>query len=211
MALGAAAFVIGLTGAMAPGPFLTVTITETLRNGRLAALKLLVGHAVLELTLIVGLALGLKTVLDADAVVLIVSLAGGGFLLWMALDLLIGAARGSITLDLADSGAELRYGPVAQGAAVSLSNPYWTLWWLTIGVKLAMDGIGMGASGVAAFFLGHELADLAWYGLVVTVVHSGRRLLTPRSYRAVIALCALFLLYLGADFVWEGIASLTSR
>ena len=48
LALGGSAFLIGLTGAMSPGPYLTVTITRTVTKGPRSAALMLVGHALLE-------------------------------------------------------------------------------------------------------------------------------------------------------------------
>jgi threonine/homoserine/homoserine lactone efflux protein len=200
--LGAYAFVIALTGAMAPGPLLTVTITETVRRGRLSALLLLVGHALLEAALLVGFAFGLQEFLGRDAVSTALAVIGGVFLLWMGGSLLYDAINGRLTLDMDPTDEKAsRFGPVTTGAAVSLSNPYWTMWWVTIGVKLASDGLALGPLGVATFFIGHELADFAWYALVIVAVHSGRRFLTDRLYRWVIGVCASFLVYLGGAFI----------
>jgi len=96
-------------------------------------------------------------------------------------------------------------GPVAQGALVSLSNPYWTLWWVTIGAALAAKGLAFGPAGVVSFYVGHELADLAWYAAVILAVSSGRHLLSPRIYRGVMGALAVFLLYLGVRFVGAGV------
>lgn len=193
---------IALTGAMAPGPFLTVTITETIRKGRGAALMLLVGHAVLEAVLLVGFAFGLQTFLAGPTVAGVLAVVGGAFLLWMGGNLLTRAVRGTIGLHLETAvDVRLAYGPVLQGAAVSLSNPYWTLWWVTIGVKLAADGLAIGPLGVIAFFVGHQLADVAWYGAVILAVSSGKRFLSDKVYRVIIGGCALFLVVLGVLFV----------
>ncbi len=211
--LGIAAMVIGLSGAMAPGPFLTVTITRTLQHGRVSALLMLVGHALLEATLLVGFAFGLQSFLSRPAVSTVLALVGGAFLLWMSGDLLLGAVRGTINADLDVSAQEApapssRFGPILQGALVSLSNPYWTLWWVTIGVTLAAQGLSMGPIGVGAFFIGHQLADFAWYGFVIAAVHGGRHLLSDRVYRTIIGLCALFLLYLAVRFLVAGVTGL---
>jgi threonine/homoserine/homoserine lactone efflux protein len=201
------AFLVGLTGAMAPGPFLTVTVTRTLRHGRASALLMLVGHALLEALLLVGFAFGLQAFLRRPAVTTALALAGGAFLLWMGTGLLRSTTDGSLTLDAARSGdvPVSRFGPVLHGAMISLSNPYWTLWWATAGLKLASDGLALGPVGVAAFFVGHELADVAWYTLVVFTVASGKRFATDRTYRIVIGVCAAFLVYLGVQFVWTGL------
>ncbi|MDZ4655803.1 MAG: LysE family transporter [Coriobacteriia bacterium] len=206
--LGGAAFLIGLSGAMAPGPYLTVTVTRTLRDGPLAAAMMLVGHAALEGLLLIGFAFGLQTLLARPVVTTALAVIGGVFLLWMGGGLLLGAARGTIAATAEADARPSRVGPVLHGAAVSLSNPYWTLWWATIGVKLAADGLAIGPLGIIAFFLGHQLADVAWYGFVITAASKGRHLLSNRVYRTLIGTCALFLLYLGVRFLTDGILSL---
>ncbi|MBN2840384.1 MAG: LysE family transporter, partial [Coriobacteriia bacterium] len=208
LALGGAAFVVALSGAMAPGPYLTVTITRTMTRGPVSAALMLVGHALLEGALLVGFAFGLQTVLRLPAVATALALVGGAILIWMGQDLLRGAARGSIMPGADTAAPESRLGPILQGITVSLSNPYWTLWWATIGVKLASDGLAIGPLGVVAFFIGHELADIAWYGFVITAVSRGRGLLAERPYRLVIGACAVFLLYLGARFFIDGVGML---
>ena len=205
MKLGAAAFVVGLSGAMSPGPYLTVTITRTLSKGRLSAALMLLGHAILEGALLVGFAFGLQEFLKRPSVASVMALAGGAVLLWMGFGLLKGSYTGTIAADLEAAEEPSRLGPVFQGILVSLSNPYWTLWWATIGVKLAADGLAIGTVGVIAFFIGHQLADIVWYGFVIGAVSAGRGLLSEPVYRGIIAVLALFLVYLGMTFVWEGL------
>lgn len=201
------AFLVGLTGAMAPGPFLTVTITRTLRHGRASALLMLVGHALLEAALLVGFAFGLQAFLRRQDVTTGLALAGGAFLLWMGTALLRSTVDGSLSLASARRGDApvSRFGPVLHGAVISLSNPYWTLWWATAGLKLASDGLAIGPLGVLAFFVGHELADVTWYTAVVFSVASGKRFASDRAYRLVIGVCAAFLVYLGVQFLWSGL------
>jgi len=210
LGLGLAAFVIGLSGAMSPGPYLTVTITRTMRHGRASAALMLVGHALLEAMVLVGFAFGLQAFLSQDAVARTLALLGGAVLLWMGLDLISGAVRAKISLETDTDTQESRFGPVVHGILVSLSNPYWTLWWVTIGIKLASDGLAMGPSGIAAFFIGHQMADVAWYGFVIWAVAKGRHLLSDSVYRTIIGTLGVFLIYLGANFVWDGITSLTA-
>jgi len=209
LSLGVQAFIVGLSGAMSPGSYLTVTIARTLQKGPLSASLMLVGHALLEAVLLIGFAFGLQHFLQLGTVTLVLAVAGGVVLLWMGGGLLSGAARGTIAADLetAETAAISAHplGAVAQGAVVSLSNPYWTLWWATIGVKLAADGLAIGPVGVAAFFIGHQLADVSWYVFVIVVVHRGKKLLTPRVYCVVMGLLGAVLLYMGLRFLGEAV------
>ncbi|PKQ15820.1 MAG: lysine transporter LysE [Actinobacteria bacterium HGW-Actinobacteria-7] len=210
LALGAAAFVVGLSGAMSPGPYLTVTITRTVQRGWFSAGLMLVGHALLEGALLVGFAFGLQHFLQQPLVTTVMALAGGAVLLWMGYGLLSGVWSGDIVRDLevaehADGRAAPSHaGSIVQGIVVSLSNPYWTLWWATIGLKLASDGLAIGPVGVAAFFLGHQLADWSWYALVIAAASRGKELLTPGLYRSVMGVLAVLLVYIGARFVASG-------
>lgn len=200
LALGVSAFLIAFTGAMAPGPYLTVTITRTVTRGPRSAALMLVGHALLEGLLLIGFAFGLQDILRNLHVARVLSGVGGVFLVWMGWSLIRGAIAGTVSPTAGEPQPEPRLGAILHGATVSLSNPYWTLWWVTIGIKLAADGLALGPLGIACFFIGHELADVTWYGLVIAATARGKQLLTDRPYRLLIGACALFLLYLGARF-----------
>jgi threonine/homoserine/homoserine lactone efflux protein len=203
--IGASAFVIALTGAMMPGPLLTVTIEHVVTRGRMHAVLLMVGHALLEALLLVGLAFGLQRFLTLPAVTVALGLVGGGFLLWMGATMMRDAVKDRLMLTLtaeapgASSGSRL--GPVLRGAAVSLANPYWTLWWATVGLAWAARAIAVGPAAVVAFFIGHEAGDFAWYLAVIAAVHSGRRFLSGTTYRLLVGMCAAFLLLLGLFFI----------
>jgi threonine/homoserine/homoserine lactone efflux protein len=208
LALGVQAFVVGLSGAMSPGPYLTVTIARTMQKGPFSAALMLVGHGLLEAALLIGFAFGLQYFLQLTMVTFVLAVVGGAVVLWTGYGLLAGALRGTIAADLETaedagmSGHPLK--AVAHGAIVSISNPYWTIWWATIGVKLAADGLAIGPVGVLAFFVGHQLADVSWYAFVIVVVHRGKGLLTPRVYCVIMGVLGAALLYIGARFVGEG-------
>src|SRR5512133_628815 len=93
LTLGAQAFVVGLSGAMSPGSFLTVTIARTMQRGAFSAALMLVGHALLEGALLVGFAFGVHLLLGLPVVMLVLSAVGGGVLLWLGYGLVSGAVR----------------------------------------------------------------------------------------------------------------------
>ena len=55
-------FVIGLTGALAPGPTLVATINASVAGDWTAGLKVSLGHVIVELFLVILILLGLATV-----------------------------------------------------------------------------------------------------------------------------------------------------
>lgn len=211
--LGVTSFLVALSGAMAPGPLLTVTIAESVKRGVIAGPLLVAGHAILEAGLVVALGFGLAPFITNHGVVAAISLAGGGFLLWMGGTIVRDAVRGGITLDLnvpKTNGGPARGGSTAGrlitlGVVVSLSNPYWSLWWATLGLKYVTMALKWAWVGVTVFFIGHILADLAWYVAVSGAVAKSRQFLSPAVYWGVLAVAGLFLIGLGGCFVYGGL------
>lgn len=78
-------FLVALTGAMAPGPLLTYTIIQSVRTDRrgyLMGVWVIIGHALLEMGIIVLLLLGFSFVLKNMMVVRIIGTIGGIILAW---------------------------------------------------------------------------------------------------------------------------------
>ena len=198
---------VGLSGALMPGPLLTVTINESYRRGFIAAPLLVAGHAVLEGSLVVLLVLGLDRVIGNAVFFGVVGVAGGAFLFWMGMGMAVDVRDGGLRLDL-QAHASSRIGPFVAGLTTSLSNPYWFLWWATFGLSWLLRSMQHGAVGVTSFYVGHIMADLLWYFLVAFLVVNGRRFLSDRVYNYVILGCGTFLVILGARFMGDGLAHL---
>jgi threonine/homoserine/homoserine lactone efflux protein len=195
-------FVIGFSGAIMPGPMLTVTIREAGRRGFWAGPLVVLGHGLLELALVVALLQGLDRWLRAPLFTGSVGLVGGVMLLAMAGSMLRGLPV--LRLQLQGAGDRNPGGAVLGGVVTSLSNPYWTLWWATVGMGYLTLTTGTGVPGTAAFFIGHILSDLVWFSLVATLIHCGRRFVTDRMYRWLVGGCALLLLYFAGVFIHSG-------
>ncbi len=195
-------FIIGLSGAIMPGPVLTVAISETTKRGFFAGPLIVLGHAILEMTLLLLLVLGFSEIIKKPVLLGIVGIAGGAVLLWMSFDMLKGL--GKLTLDLSE-GKSTWGGPVTAGILTSLSNPYWIIWWATIGLGYVIISMDFGFAGLAVFFAGHILSDLAWYSVVSLFVSRGRKYISDRIYRGIIASCAVMLILFGIYFGVTGI------
>ncbi len=197
-------FVVGLSGAMMPGPVLTVAISETYKKGFWAGPLLVLGHAVLELALVIGLVAGLGRLLKSSSLIGFIGIGGGLFLLWMGWGIIRSARKPQFSINTHDAGASQKFGPVIAGVTVSISNPYWTIWWVSVGAGFVVQALEQKYLGLAAFFGGHIMSDLAWYSLVSLAIVTGRRLLSDRTYRGILTLCGLFLICLAVYFAYSG-------
>ncbi len=203
-------FGVGFSGAAAPGPLLAFTIRESVRSGFRAGPLVSAGHVLLELPLVVGLVWGLGGFLNRDPVVAGISLAGGALLLWMGGGLVLRPGRHLSEADREGVGASGVRRMVFGGVVISLANPFWTIWWATIGLGFLAWAQESGKAGVGAFYVGHALADFAWYTFVAVAVASSGRVMGPRLYRGLLMGCGLFLVGLGVWFLMVGVRHLAA-
>ncbi|WP_242847493.1 LysE family transporter [Syntrophomonas zehnderi] len=202
---------MGLSGAMMPGPLLTATIVSTARYGFMAGPLIVLGHALLELALLIGLLAGFSTILLLPQVGQTVAVVGGSFLLYLGYSMLKDTVQGRLILpdgqpDQASS-APLRH-PAVTGVLLSVSNPYWILWWATIGLSYLTIAWKSGKSGIISFYSGHILADLLWYSLIALIISTGSRWLNPLIYRLILIVSAVFLAVMGGYFIYSGFSSI---
>jgi threonine/homoserine/homoserine lactone efflux protein len=201
-ALFFSSFMIAFSGALMPGPLLAATIEASTRRGVLAGPLLMVGHGLLEVALLLALLLGLAPFIMQDGVFAVIALSGAVILIWMAVGMF--RSRPSLRDDRhgdAPEGGNI----VVSGALMSAANPYWVIWWATIGLGYVLYCRQFGPGGIAAFFAGHILADVVWYTAVSGAVAKGRRFLTDRRYQWLIRSCASFLFVFAGYFFWTGL------
>lgn len=197
--IAVSSFIIALSGALVPGPLFTITVGESFRRGFIAGPLIILGHAILELSLVVLLILGVMPFLAAESTRHVVGIAGGTILVIMGGTLIRDAAKKRLEMSLKDGRRGLH--PVLAGIVGSISNPYWLIWWATVGLGYLVSSLKYGLLGVGAFFLGHITADLAWYSLISLTVTKGRGLVGDRGYRFMLYACGVFLIFFGGWFI----------
>ena len=189
---------ISLTGVMMPGPVTAVTVTKGSQRKAAGALVAL-GHGLVELPLIALIYLGFDHFLTLAEVKISVGLAGGLLLMWMALQMF------KIRPLVFDEGKDMSHGSVIAGLATTAANPYFFIWWATVGARLLTDARAFGSTGVVALGATHWLCDLGWLFFVSWAIFKSRRLWTQRVHRVVFGVCAAILAGFGAWFIFSGL------
>ena len=195
------AFTIGLTGALAPGPTLVVTINSSLQRGWTMGPKVAAGHALAEVVIFLLIVGGLAAVAEEETG--IVAAVGGTALILFGLLTLKGSK--TATMEISEKGATSN--PYLAGALTSVANPYFWIWWLSVGSALVLAELRESIVFAMIFMIGHWGADFGWYTLVSTSLDRGRTLLSKANYRRTLALCGAFLVLFGASYLagaWSG-------
>ncbi len=195
-------FGISLSGALAPGPVTAVAIAMGSRN-RFAGTLMALGHGVIEFPLMVLLIFGVGRFLQIPRVEIGIGLVGGAVMIFMAIQMFRGLGRSG------DQAVQTtRSGPFAAGIFLSGSNPYFLIWWATVGLTLITQARGFGIWAFVLFALTHWSCDLTWLTILSWASFKGTAIFGPRSRRIVLAVCAAAMFGFGLCFVVAQIAKL---
>ena len=188
-------FIISFTGALQPGPVTATAITMGTRN-RWAGTLMAIGHGIIEFPLIVVIFLGMGKFFQVPKVQVVIGLAGGTFLLLMAVQTYL-----SLKANGVNEPKVLKGKPVLAGIILSASNPYFLLWWATVGLALATQATKWGIWAFVLFALTHWSVDLIWLNILSWASFKGAGLLGQRGLRVVLIFCSAALFGFGLYFV----------
>ncbi len=193
-------FVVGLSGALVPGPMLTITISDSLKRGFFAGPLIVIGHYIAELALILLIFAGLGWFFGSSTALFLIGTLGGIMMLLMGFR--ITRSSNSLSELKENSGIKKDYGPILSGFFTSVSNPFFFIWWATIGWAFIIKGMEIaGIFGVLGFMIGHWASDLSWFSGVSFFTSRGSQIMTEKHYKFIMNISGIFLMLLGIYFL----------
>ena len=203
-----AAFVLGFALGAAPGPVQLLILTDTAKHGLAGGLRVMAGANSALIVVMLVLALGLSRLTLSDAALQVLYVAGGAFVVYLAV-VELGALRRERSTDLdveARSLPSARVGPVLRGVlAVAVSPGAWVFFGTTAAAVIASatDAGGRPEAILAALAMGIgvSLSDLT-FTLLGSV---GRRLVGDSGLWRIRLALAVLLALIGFVFVWQGV------
>lgn len=193
--------VVTASGALAPGPLFAANLLQGAKGGLKSGFMMSVGHTLVELPLVILIALGISSVMSFPGFSLVVGLVGGCALIGFGLVQIVGAARHRIKLDEVQE-AGIQKKAFVLGVGLTALNPYFILWWLTVGLGLVFQAVELGALlGVLIMYVSHVWMDYAWLIGTAYLSARGTILIGGRGYRLLLLGLAAFLIYFGVGFI----------
>jgi threonine/homoserine/homoserine lactone efflux protein len=188
------AVVISLSGVMAPGPVTAVTVGKGNESPHAGA-WVAIGHGIVEFPLMVALFFGFGYLFNLSHVEAAIAFVGGLLLLVMGVGMLRSVKGAEVSA--------MRYtrSPLMAGILLSLGNPYFLIWWATVGTALILRAVGFGLLGFLAFALAHWLCDFLWSYFLSTLSFKGGRFFGRKFQKVVFALSGAFLLFFSGKFI----------
>jgi threonine/homoserine/homoserine lactone efflux protein len=202
---------VAFSGALVPGPMLTLVISSVAEKGFWTSFFIVVGHSLLELLVVISFFLGVLKYLENPLIVKIIAILGGVFLLYLGVDIIISIFRKKYIIDFKSIVKKRTITGkstvivILKGVLISLMNPYWYIWWITIGAAFIIKSVEFNIPGISSFYLGHISADFIWYLFIGFLINTGRKFFNQKIYNGILAACSIFLFYLGIRFIIEAL------
>ena len=190
--------VISFSGVMLPGPMFAVTLAKSYKSP-LAGTQMSLGHAVIEVPLILLIYFGFAQFFQNSIVQLVLSILGGGMILWL------GVSMFRARFEVVQKGKDLPYSAFVAGIMTSGLNPFFLLWWATVGSLLIMKFLVFGIMGLFVFIIVHWFCDLLWLTFVSVTVYKTHALWGKRIQGWLFTACSLLLVGFGTWFLISGI------
>ena len=190
--------VISFSGVMMPGPMFAVTLAKSYKSPW-AGTWIALGHAVIEVPLILLIYFGFAQFFQNSIVQLVLSILGGGMIIWL------GIAMFRARAEIVQGDKDLPYSAFVAGIFTSGFNPFFLLWWATIGSMLIMRFLDFGTMGLIVFIVVHWLCDLVWLSFVSALVYRTQSLWGRKFQEGLFITCSLLLIGFGGWFLVSGI------
>ncbi len=199
--------VVSASGALSPGPLFFATIDTSMRSSKYAGVIAASGHMAFELPLVIAIGYGLWNFVNDPLIGKIIELFGAVALIGFGaiqLSSSVKSLRGNYGsgFERHHRGFEPKrsglFGAFLVGFLFTALNPYFLMWWFTIGVPLIAEALRLGALyGILLMFVFHIWMDYAWLGLTGYAAAVGSKLFNDKARNVVSMILATIILLWG--------------
>ena len=190
--------VISASGVMQPGIMFAMTIAKSYKSPWAGA-QIALGHAVIEVPLILLIYFGFAQFFQNTVVQLVLSIVGGGMIIWLGISMF--RARTEVT----QRGKDLPYNAFTAGILTSVLNPFFWIWWAAIGAMLVMKFLDFGTTGLILLIVVHWLFDLVWFSFISVLVYRTHSLWGRKLHEGIFIGCSILLVGFGGWYLISGI------
>lgn len=187
-----------LSGVMVPGPVFAVTVAHGYEN-KIAGALVALGHGAIEFPLMFLIYFGFEKFFTDSPAHKIIGFVGGLILIYMGFQTFKAQKKVNIEHEVSGGGR----GSFTAGIFTTVTNPYFFLWWATIGATLITTSSTFGFLGFLLLAITHWSCDLMWDTLVSYTVFKSRRFWTAKVRKIVFGFCFIVLVGFGVWFIYS--------
>ena len=191
--------IISASGVMSPGPLFAANVMYGLREGKISGIKLAIGHTIVKFPLIILLGVGFVSIENVPEIRTVITILGAAGLFGFAILQIRSVIKQKFSLETKSG-----QGPFVAGILLSALNPFFIIWWLTIGLVLISESIQtFGIIGIIILFLFHIWMDYAWLFTIAVFSSKAKNYLSRRNFKIIIVGLSIILICFGVDFLFK--------
>lgn len=183
---------VSTSGVFSPGPLFFVNLFYGSKYGSIMGLKIAVGHTLVEFPLLVLLFYGISkfssvSISDSD-ILKIIGIVGGVFMIFFSFIQIYPVIKNK---SLETNNQYSKYAlknAILVGMIFTGLNPFFLVWWSTIGLKLVSDSVNNFGyvSGIILLFFSHIWMDYFWLWITSFMSSKGRSIIKQKFYRIIL-------------------------
>ena len=181
--------IVSTSGVFSPGPLFFVNLFYGSKYGSIMGLKIAIGHTFVEFPLLVLLFYGvskfsLVSLSDSD-IFKIIGIVGGVFMIFFSFMQIYPVIKNK---SLETNNQYSKYAiknAILVGMIFTGLNPFFLVWWSTIGLKLVSDSVNNFGylNGIILLFFSHIWMDYFWLWITSFMSSKGRSIAKEKVYR----------------------------
>jgi threonine/homoserine/homoserine lactone efflux protein len=198
--------VVTASGALAPGPLSLGILMQGSKEGARSGFSCAIGHTLVEFPLVLALSFGLLAAASQPMIKCIIGLVGGVGLIGFGILQIYQTVKSKTNLNSNTKTGRLPASSLVLGFALTGLNPYFILWWLTIGSVLIVQALAFAAIiGVLIMYISHVWMDYAFLTALAYFAKKGKSIVGSKYYKAVLIAFGLILVYFGLSFTIDAL------
>jgi len=206
--IGLQIILVSVSGVLSPGPLFFANLVLSKNGGFWSGIKIAIGHTIVELPVVIlySIPLIIFTSQSVTFSINFISFIGGISLISFGILFVVKIISKNNKHNYIIESSRIEK-PVIAGMLFTGINPFFFLWWISVGIKLISDSIALLGYpiGIAFLFLVHVWMDYAWLGLTSYFASRGISVLRSQYHKFIILILTIPLFYYGINFVLTAI------
>jgi threonine/homoserine/homoserine lactone efflux protein len=203
--MGLQIILVSVSGVFSPGPLLFANLALSKYGGFWSGIKIAVGHTIIELPVIILLSLPFVVLSPINlnfSTTKIITFIAGAFLIVFGILYVVRTIRTTGSPNSAINTSRIE-NPYLAGIIFTSLNPFFIVWWTTVGVKLISNSISLlgHPAGIAFLFFAHIWMDYAWLGLSSYLASRGFNIIRSEYHKYITIILTVPLFYYGIYFI----------
>ena len=207
--IGLQIILVSVSGVLSPGPLFFANLVLSKNGGFWSGIKIAIGHTIVELPVVILYSIPLIIFTSQSvtfSIINFISLIGGISLIAFGILFVVKIISKNNKHNYIIESSRIEK-PVITGMLFTGINPFFFLWWISVGIKLISDSIALLGYpiGIAFLFLVHVWMDYAWLGLTSYFASRGISVLRSQYHKFIILILTIPLFYYGINFTLTAI------